>query len=221
MFDAECKKINMPWFTTVQDEISIDFMKDYNIDIFKVASVNAHNKNFLQKFRDSIGKEKTVVISVAGKTLKQIEETVNFFKDYNMYIQHCVAEYPCKDTNLRLGNIPILIKNFKTDKIKIGYSGHEEGILPSLAAIKLGAEVVERHFAISRDSFVHHIECSLTGEEFKDLVEKSKMKNLDPLIENLNKKAFDSHFGMTNMEESFLLNSQYGRDYIKSKYTTK
>ena len=46
MFDAECKKINMPWFTTVQDEISIDFMKDYNIDIFKVASVNAHNKNF-------------------------------------------------------------------------------------------------------------------------------------------------------------------------------
>tara|TARA_B100001093_G_scaffold439840_2_gene440029 strand:+ start:8897 stop:9790 length:894 start_codon:yes stop_codon:yes gene_type:complete len=221
MFDAECKKINMPWFTTVQDEISIDFMKDYNIDIFKVASVNAHNKNFLQKFRDSIGKEKTIVISVAGKTLKQIEETVNFFKDYNMYIQHCVAEYPCKYTNLRLGNIPILIKNFKTDKIKIGYSGHEEGILPSLAAIKLGAEVVERHFAISRDSFVHHIECSLTGEEFKDLVEKSKIENLDPLIENLNKKAFDSHFGMTNMEESFLLNSQYGKDYIKDKYTTK
>lgn len=221
MFDAECRKINMPWFTTVQDELSIDFMKDYNIDIFKVASVNSHNKNFLHKFRDSIGKEKTIVISVAGKTLKQIEETVSFFKDYNMYIQHCVAEYPCKDTNLRLGNIPILIKNFKTDKIKIGYSGHEEGILPSLAAIKLGAEVVERHFAISRDSFVHHIECSLTGEEFKDLVTKSKEENLDSLIDNLNVKAFDSHFGMTNMEESFLLNSQYGKDYIKDKYTTK
>ena len=138
-----------------------------------------------------------------------------------MYIQHCVAEYPCKNTNLRLGNIPILIKNFKTDKIKIGYSGHEEGILPSLAAIKLGAEVVERHFAISRDSFVHHIECSLTGEEFKDLVTKSKEKNLDSLIENLSVRAFDSHFGMTNMEESFLLNSQYGKDYIKDKYTTK
>ncbi len=221
MFDAECKKINMPWFTTVQDEVSIDFMKDYNIDIFKVASVNSHNKSFLQKFRDSIGKEKTIVISVAGKTLKQIEETVSFFKDYNMYIQHCVAEYPCKDTNLRLGNIPILIKNFKTDKIKIGYSGHEEGILPSLAAIKLGAEVVERHFAISRDSFVHHIECSLTSDEFKDLVTKSKEKNLDTLIKDLNKKAFESHFGMTNMEESFLLNSQYGKDYIKDKYTSK
>mgnify|MGYP006086356567 FL=1 len=221
MFDAECKKINMPWFTTVQDELSIDFMKDYNIDIFKVASVNSHNKKFLHKFRDTIGKEKTIVISVAGKTLKQIEETINFFKDYNMYIQHCVAEYPCKNTNLRLGNIPILIKNFKTDKIKIGYSGHEEGILPSLAAIKLGAEVVERHFAISRDSFVHHIECSLTGEEFKDLVTKSKEKNLDSLIENLSVRAFDSHFGMTNMEESFLLNSQYGKDYIKDKYTTK
>lgn len=221
MFDAECKKIGMPWFTTVQDEPSIDFMKDYNIDIFKVASVNSHNKNFLHKFRDSIGKEKTIIISVAGKTLKQIEETVNFFKDYHMYIQHCVAEYPCKDTNLRLGNIPILIKNFKTEKIKIGYSGHEEGILPSLAAIKLGAEVVERHFAISRDSFVHHIECSLTGEEFKDLVAKSKEENLDFLIKNLNIKAFDSHFGMTDMEESFLLNSQYGKDYIKDKYTIK
>ena len=219
MFDAECKKINMPWFTTVQDELSIDFMKDYNIDIFKVASVNSHNKKFLHKFRDNFGVEKFDIMIDDG--CHRYEETINFFKDYNMYIQHCVAEYPCKNTNLRLGNIPILIKNFKTDKIKIGYSGHEEGILPSLAAIKLGAEVVERHFAISRDSFVHHIECSLTGEEFKDLVTKSKEKNLDSLIENLSVRAFDSHFGMTNMEESFLLNSQYGKDYIKDKYTTK
>ena len=49
MFDAECKKINMPWFTTVQDELSIDFMKDYNIDIFKVASVNSYNKKIFTK----------------------------------------------------------------------------------------------------------------------------------------------------------------------------
>ena len=221
MFDQECRKIGMPWFTTVQDEISIDFMKDYKIDLFKVASVNSHNKKFLEKLRDTISKEKILIISVAGKTLKQIEETVNFFKDYNLYILHCVAEYPCKDTNLRLGNIPILIKNFKTDKIKIGYSGHEEGIIPSLAAIKLGAQLVERHFAISRDSFVHHIECSLTANEFKDLVVKSKDNNLEKYIGDLNEKSYECHFGMTEMEESFLLNSQYGKDYIKDKYTSK
>lgn len=221
MFDKECRKIGMPWFTTVQDEISIDFMKDYNIDLFKVASVNSHNQKFLEKLRDTISVEKKLIISVAGKTLKQIEETVNFFRDYNLYILHCVAEYPCKDSNLRLGNIPILIKNFKTDKIKIGYSGHEEGIIPSLAAIKLGAQLVERHFAISRDSFVHHIECSLTTDEFKDLVEKSKNNDLDQYIKNLNKESYKSHFGMTEMEESFLLNSQYGKDFIKDKYTTK
>lgn len=221
MFDAECKKINMPWFSTVQDELSIDFMKDYNINIFKVASVNSYNKKFLQKFRDNISKEKTIVISVAGKTLAQIEETINFFRDYDMYILHCVAEYPCKNSNLRLGNIPILVKNFKTEKIKIGYSGHEEGIIPSLAAIKLGAEMIERHFAISRNSFVHHIECSLTKNEFKDLVTISKDQDLDSIIKSLDKEAFESYFGMTGMEKSFLLNSQYGKDYIKDKYTRK
>jgi N-acetylneuraminate synthase len=221
MFDTECKKINMPWFSTVQDELSIDFMKDYNINIFKVASVNSYNKKFLQKFRDNISKEKTIVISVAGKTLAQIEETINFFKDYDMYILHCVAEYPCKNSNLRLGNIPILVKNFKTEKIKIGYSGHEEGIIPSLAAIKLGAEMIERHFAVSRNSFVHHIECSLTKNEFKDLVTISKGQDLDSIIKSLDKKAFESYFGMTGMEKSFLLNSQYGKDYIKDKYTRK
>lgn len=221
MFDAECKKINMPWFSTVQDEPSIDFMKDYNINIFKVASVNSYNKKFLQKFRDSISKEKTIVISVAGKTLAQIEETINFFKDYNIYVLHCVAEYPCKNSNLRLGNIPILIKNFKTEKIKIGYSGHEEGLIPSLAAIKLGAEMIERHFTISRNSFVHHIECSLTKNEFKDLITKSSTQDLDSLIKSLGKESFESYFGMTGMEKSFLLNSQYGKDYIKDKYTTK
>ena len=47
------------------------------------------------------------------------------------------------------------------------------------------------------------------------------MEDLDPLIENLDKKAFDSHFGMTKMEESFLLHYQYGKDYIKEKYTEK
>ena len=52
----------------------------------KSINIDETNKKFLQKLRDTIGKEKTIVISVAGKTLKQIEETINFFKDYNLYV---------------------------------------------------------------------------------------------------------------------------------------
>ena len=138
-----------------------------------------------------------------------------------MIINHCVAEYPCKYKNLRLGNIKILKEKFGSDRISIGYSGHEEGIQPSLAAIKMGAEFVERHFCLSRHSFVHHIECSLDFSEFKEMVDLSKNELGDEILEQFDDEVFKSSFGMSDMEKSFLVDLTYGKDYLNEESQIK
>ena len=166
-----------------------------------------------------IPSDKTVVVSVAGRTMEEIEFVLDTFDNHKVVLNHCVAEYPCKDKNLRLGNITTMKKMWESDRVRIGYSGHEQGIIPSIAAAMLGAEFIERHFCLSRDSFVHHIECSLEPDEFKKMVDIIRKGTFDPdYVETvLSASAWDSVFGMTEMEKSFLLHNRYGDDYLRER----
>lgn len=215
LFDAECKKYNMEWFATAQDKSSLKFLLDYDLPMYKLASTNAKNSDILKYCRDSIPTDKTIVVSVAGLELSEVGELINSFPKHNLIINHCVAEYPCKYKNLRLGNIKVLKDKFGSDRVSIGYSGHEEGIQPSLAAIKMGAEFVERHFCMSRHSFVHHVECSLEFSEFKEMVDIANGGLSDMILEQFDDSVVKSSFGMSDMEKSFLLDMTYGKDYLQ------
>ena len=215
-FDDKCRTLGIRWFVTAQDLTSLTGMLKFDLPMYKVASVNATNTDLLKGIRDAIPESKTLVISVAGRSLPEIEATLSLFPDHRIHLLHCVAEYPCKVENLRLGNIPILKRTFEDDRIRIGYSGHEEGILPSLAAIHLGAGMVERHFALSRHSFVHHIECSREPPEFAEMVRIARREeSLAPYAERLPRSAFEALSGMTDMEKSFLKDHTYGTDYLR------
>ncbi|MEM8949573.1 MAG: N-acetylneuraminate synthase family protein [Pseudomonadota bacterium] len=217
-FDSKCEAENIPWFSTIQDAKSYDFMAPYDLPIYKVASINARNAAFLKATAERIPREKRIVISVAGSDLRQVQQAVEMFPHHQINILHCVAQYPCPPDQLRLGNIPVLKREFGDERIKIGYSGHETGIEPSLAAIALGAEMIERHFALSRHSFVHHIECSLEPDEFQRMVAIARsVKDLSSYIEKLPREALASSFGMSASEKDFLVDHQYGRKYLHDK----
>lgn len=217
-FDLKCKELGIKWFTTIQDVNSMFEMLEFDLPMYKVASCNANNKEFLAAIKNNISKDKTLVISVAGRTIKEIENIINQFSGYNLYILHCVAEYPCLPQNLRLGNIVRLKKEFESENVKIGYSGHETGIFPSLAAIDMGASIIERHFCKSRNSFVHHIECSLEPSEYKELIDLSKKNNLKDLYEPyLPPIAYREHFGMSEIESEFLVKNHYGNTFLHHK----
>jgi sialic acid synthase SpsE len=156
-----------------------------------------------------------VVISVAGSTLPQIEEAIALFPHHKIWVLHCVATYPCPPDKLRLGNIAELERHFASDRVRIGYSGHEEGVAPSLAAIAMGADLVERHFCLSRHSFVHHIECSLEPDEFRDLVTRAKdPREIAVAHAGLPPAAYARQFGMSDTEKPFLLEQTYGKRYL-------
>lgn len=221
-FDTQCKKYGIPWFSTVQDIPSLEFLLEFDLPIYKIASTNIRNLELLREVMALVPKSKELVLSTGGATLEEIDKIVELLSDYKkLTILHCVAEYPCPVENCKLGNIPELIKRYQTDRIDIGYSGHEEGYIPSLVAVALGAKMVERHFCISRISFVHHIECSLEPEEYKSFistVKAAKSENdLMKYIDRLPERAMISNFGMSAVEREFLVEQKYGKKHISDK----
>lgn len=221
-FDARCKANGIPWFCTVQDVASLEYMLAFGLKRYKVASSNARNVHFLEEVARQVPRECEIVCSVGGSTLRQVEDTLRIFNDHRRtWLLHCVAEYPCPLYRCRLGNIVELRRHFACDTVHIGYSGHEEGYLATLAAANLGAEMVERHFCMSRHSFVHHIECSLEPDEFGDMVRLVNGADEDRagLCRQVPSAAYGSQFGMSGVERRFLVQQTYGQHYMEGGST--
>ncbi|MBB5402646.1 N-acetylneuraminate synthase family protein [Paraburkholderia youngii] len=217
-FDRKCRSLNIPWFCTVQDAPSLEFMLGFNLPIYKVASCNARNVPFLRDVATRVPTSKRIVLSVGGSTLDEIETALSIFPVHQITVLHAVAEYPCGSESLRLGNIEKLKALFESNRVSIGYSGHEEGLAASYAAADLGACMIERHFCLSRHSFVHHIECSLEPSEFARLVRVIRSgESLKPSYRELPDAAFHSDFGMSEVERSFLTENRYGRRYLDGR----
>lgn len=214
-FDRRCRELGVGWFATVQDLTSLGFLLGYDLPLYKVASSNARNAEFLAEVARQVPREAGIVLSVAGSTLPEVERALAPFADHDVHLLHCVARYPCPPEALRLGNLETLRHHFAGPRVHIGYSGHEEGLAASLAAVDLGAEMVERHFCLSRHSFVHHIECSLEPEEFAQMV--ALVRSGEPLpahYEDLPDAAFASALGMSAAERDFLVEQRYGRRHV-------
>jgi sialic acid synthase SpsE len=212
-FDEECKKFDIPWYTTIQDAKSFTFFRTNfpDMPMVKLASCNARNKELWALIKEQ--SDWTIVVSIGGQELETIDEIVEYFNDdRQVVIQQCTSTYPCPDTQLNLGNIPFLLDRYKDNiNVKIGYSGHELGYIPSVLAASMGAKIIERHFCLSRDSFVHHIECSLEPDEFRDMV--NKIGNLDEIM--------SSEFGMKESEKKFLIDNTYGTEDLQNDWNNK
>lgn len=201
--DAKCKEVGIPWFSTVHDQKSLDlFVKEFNIPMLKVASTDVKKTDLFEMIKKET--EVPLVFSTGGQDIEKIDQIVEMFSDRDVYIQQCTSTYPCPNNQLYLGNIVEMKERYKDlPNIHIGYSGHEEGIVPSILAVSMGAEIIERHFCLSRSSFVHHIECGVEPEEFKEMVDY--FKDLPAMQE--------SKFGMKESEVGFLLKAEYGTDF--------
>ncbi len=214
-FDRRCRALGVGWFATVQDLPSLEFLLRYDLPLYKVASTNARNRPFLEEVARQVPRHAGIVVSVAGSTLQEIDAALGCFPHHDLHLLHCVARYPCPPESLRLGNLEVLRQRFAGGRVHVGYSGHEEGLAASFAAVDLGAEMVERHFCLSRHSFVHHIECSLEPDEFERLV--TVVRSGEPLpahYDELPDEAFACAFGMSNEERDFLVQQRYGRRHV-------
>ena len=116
---------------------------------------------------------KHTFISTGMSTFKDIDEAVKIFRDSNcpFTLFHCVSTYPCKDEDCNINLIGTLRERYGCP---VGYSGHEEGILPSLLAVSLGAVALERHITLDRNMYGSDQSASIESPELTRLVRESR-----------------------------------------------
>ena len=142
--DAYCREMDMPWFASCWDEASVDFISQFNPPCYKIASASLTDDNLLRYHRT---KGKPIILSTGMSTLEQIDHAVEVLGKQNLILLHTTSTYPAAYTELNLRCIPALRQRYG---VPIGYSGHETGLPSSVAAVALGACVVERHITLDR-----------------------------------------------------------------------
>ena len=160
-----CKKVKIDWFCSVWDPNSVKFMKKFKTKYNKVASAIVTNLKLL----DLIAKErKLTFISTGMCRMKDINNAIKIFRKNkcDFVLMHCVSTYPCLEKDLNLNLIKTLKKKFKC---KMGYSGHESTVSPSIAAWFLGADYIERHITLDRSMWGTDQAASLSENGIREL----------------------------------------------------
>lgn len=147
--DNYCKKKGIDWFASAWDLNSLKFLDQYNLKYHKIASAMIVDTNFLKEVSK---RNKHTFISTGMSTLEDIDNAVEIFKENNcsFELMHCVSTYPMKVEDANLITINELKKRYNCD---VGYSGHENGVVVSLAALMLGISSLERHITLDRTMY--------------------------------------------------------------------
>jgi N-acetylneuraminate synthase len=142
--DRYCKQKNIPWFASVWDEPSVDFLQQFNPICYKIPSASLTDKKLLLHTRET---GMPVILSTGMSTMQQIKTAVKMLGEENLLITHATSTYPCDPEELNLKMIRTLEDTFTCP---IGYSGHEVGLIPTVVAVSMGASLVERHITLDR-----------------------------------------------------------------------
>jgi N-acetylneuraminate synthase len=142
--DAHCKLKGIVWFASPWDEASVDFLEEFDVPCHKIASASLTDDKLLQHVRAA---GKPVILSTGMSTMAQIDHAVDVLGREDLIVLHATSTYPASYDELNLKVIQTLAQRFK---VPVGYSGHETGIASSVAAVALGASMVERHLTLDR-----------------------------------------------------------------------
>ena len=162
--DEHCKKRGVVWFASPWDEGSVDFLEEFSVPCHKVASASLTDDNLLRHMRAT---GKPIILSTGMSTLAQIDHAVDVLGREDLIVLHATSTYPAKYEELNLRVIPMLAERFG---VPVGYSGHEPGIAPSLAAFAMGACVIERHLTLDRGMWGTDQSASIEPDELANLV---------------------------------------------------
>ena len=142
--DRYCREKNILWFASCWDEGSVDFIDQFDLPCYKIASPSLTDDNLIHYTKS---KGKPIILSTGMSTLEQIDHAVEVLSKDDLIILHATSTYPANYDELNLSVIPLLRKRYG---LPVGYSGHETGIPSSIAVVALGACVVERHITLDR-----------------------------------------------------------------------
>ena len=165
---AIADQLGIDLFSTAYDPSAVDFLEEMGVPVHKVASFEIVEIPLIEEMART---GKPLIISTGMATLGEIEEAVQAARNAGakeIALLKCTSAYPAAPEEMNLSTIPHMAKAFN---VPVGLSDHTLGIAVSVAAVALGACIVEKHFTLSRDVPTPDSAFSLEPGEFKAMVE--------------------------------------------------
>ena len=186
-----CLEKPLPWTVSIWDIDSLNFIKDYDVPFIKIPSAHITNRELLAETAKS---NIPVIISTGMSTWEIIDDAVKVLDDNNAEyaILHCNSTYPAPHGELNLNIIPIMKERYNC---VVGYSGHEYDLDPSVVAVAMGAEIIERHITLDHNMW---------GTDHKSSLEVHAMDLLSKRISDINGMLGGSEKIITESEKNVM-----------------
>ena len=162
--DRHCRQNNITWFASCWDEQSVDFIEQFKVPCYKIASASMTDDGLLRHTRSQ---GHPILMSTGMSTLEQVDHAVDLLGKEDLVVMHTTSTYPAMYEELNLRVIPMLKQRYG---LPVGYSGHETGLSTSIASVALGACAVERHITLDRAMWGSDQAASVEPQGFAHLV---------------------------------------------------
>lgn len=164
--DAYCREKGIAWFASAWDVDSQRFLRKYDLRYNKVASAMLTQNDLLEEIA---GEGRYTFISTGMSTWEEIDRAVEIFRRHRcpFELMHCNSTYPMEDSDANLSLIPALREKYGC---KVGYSGHERDIRPSVLSVAAGVSSIERHITLDKSMYGSDQKASIEPEQLRALV---------------------------------------------------
>ena len=162
-----CRNKKIKFLSTPFDLDSIEILNGLGMDIFKIPSGEITNYPYLKKIGSL---RKKVILSTGMSFESEIEDAINILREngtIDITVLHCNTEYPTPIDNVNLKAMKTIERNLN---VKVGYSDHTLGIEIPIAAVAMGATVIEKHFTLDKNMEGPDHRASLEPDELKEMV---------------------------------------------------
>ncbi len=206
-----CKKQEITYLCTPWDFKSVEVLESMGVEAYKVASADLTNLPLIEKL---IQTKKPLILSTGMSHESEIEQVVSFLNDKkaNFALLHCNSTYPAPFHSINLNYLQQLKKIHPT----IGYSGHERGLAVSLAAVTLGAKILERHFTLDRNLEGPDHAASLEFNKFQELI--SGVREIEQALGTGVKKVSQGELiNRENLAKSIVSSKSLSKGHIITK----
>lgn len=169
-----CLEKNIVFLSTPFDVESVDLLEKLGVKMYKVSSGDLTNKPLLQYVA---GKGKPVILSTGMATLGEVEEAIRWIQqvgNHSILLLHCTTDYPTDYADVNLRAMETMGQAFQ---LPVGYSDHTLGIEVPIAAVVLGACMIEKHFTLDKNMDGPDHRASLNPEELKNMV--ASVRNIE------------------------------------------
>lgn len=214
-----CNSIGIRFLSTPFDIPSIDYLQELGCEFWKVPSGEITNYPYLVHVANT---HKDIVLSTGMSTLEEVDDAYSLLKENGageITLLHCTTEYPAPVEDVNLQAMVTLRDRFRC---KVGYSDHTQGIEVALAAVALGATVIEKHFTLDKNMEGPDHKASLEPDELRDLV--AGVRKIENALGDGVKKVSDSEMKNREVARKSIIASRdiaQGELFSEDNLTTK